>query len=89
MEIIGVIKSIGGVITIPGKNGELQKSTVVIETQEQYPNSLAIDVMGEKISQLTGLGIGTIVHCVYNAKAREWNGKYYNSLNAYKIEVQL
>lgn len=86
MEITGIIKQIGGVITINGKNGEMQKSTVIIETQEEYPNSLAIDFFGDKMQQLAGLTQGALVHCVYNAKAREYNGKCFNSLNAYKID---
>jgi hypothetical protein len=36
---------------------------------------------------LESLGVGQQVEVSYNVRGREFNGKYYNTLDAWKIEV--
>lgn len=86
MEITGIIKQFSPLITINGRNGQIQKCTIIIETQEQYPESVAVDVLGEKLQQLNSLAQGMQVHCTFNARAKDYNGKLFNSLSLYKIE---
>lgn len=62
------------------------KITVVIEEVDtQYPNSLSFDLLGEKIDLIKSYGIGSVVEVSLNSRCNEYNGKYYNSLRAWKI----
>lgn len=61
------------------------KQTAVVEESEgQYPQSLAFDMMGDKIVALT---VGQQVEVDFDTKAREYQGKYFNNVNAWKVTV--
>lgn len=85
MEITGIIKAISAPVAFNGKNGPSQKISVVIETNEQYPNSLVVDVFEKELEQINGLQVGTLVSCTYNCRARQYKNGYYNNIYAYKI----
>jgi hypothetical protein len=62
----------------------------VIETQdEKYPQSVQFQIMNDRISELDQYGIGEELEISFDVRGREYNGKYYNSLNAYKIVSKL
>ena len=62
----------------------------VIETQdEKYPQSVQFQIMNDRISELDQYGIGEELEISFDIRGREYNGKYYNSLNAYKIVSKL
>jgi hypothetical protein len=45
--------------------------------------------MNDRISELDQYGIGEELEISFDVRGREYNGKYYNSLNAYKIVSKL
>jgi hypothetical protein len=65
---------------------EWSKTSFVIEDDAQYPNSMLFEAFN-KASLLTNLSVGSEVKVRYNALAREYNGKYYNTLSMYSIEI--
>ena len=84
MKITGVIKAITEKTIVWQKQTE--KVTIIIEELEgKYPNSLAIDVLGEKVWELKAK-VWEQVTAEYNAQANEHNGKRYNGLRLWKIE---
>ena len=61
------------------------KQTAVVEESEgQYPQSLAFDMMSDKI---VALNVGYVVEIDFDTKAREYQGKYFNNVNAWKVTV--
>lgn len=58
--------------------------TAVIETHEQYPKKVAFDVLGDKIAEFY-LQVGEEVTVSLDINARESNGKWFNSVNAWKV----
>lgn len=63
------------------------KQLMVIETYGQYPKKVAIAFMGaEKINALQQFPIGTAVKVHVNLESREYNGKWYDSINGWKVE---
>ena len=61
------------------------KQTAVVEESEgQYPQSLSFDMMGDKIVALTA---GQQVEVDFDTKAREYQGKWFNNVNAWKVTV--
>ena len=58
--------------------------TAVIETHEQYPKRVAFDVLGDKITEFN-LQVGEEVTVSFDINAREFNGKWFNSVNAWQV----
>ena len=85
MEVIGTIKVIGAEETV-GSAGTFKKRLVVVQTDEQYPQSIPVDFVQDKCSVLDKYAIGDKVKVSVNVRGNEYNGKYYVSLNGWKIE---
>lgn len=77
-------------MVLPERNGTSQRGnqwrsiTYVLETQEQYPKKLAFDVTNDKIDQLN-IQFGEILTVQFDINAREYNGRWFNSVNAWNV----
>ena len=84
-EITGKI-----IAVLPTKSGtsargtQWSSQTAVIETHEQYPKRVAFDVLGDKITEFN-LQVGEEVTVSFDINAREYNGKWFNSVNAWNV----
>ena len=84
-EITGKI-----IAVLPTKSGtsargtQWSSQTSVIETHEQYPKRVAFDVLGDKITEFN-LQVGEEVTVSFDINAREYNGKWWNSVNAWQV----
>jgi hypothetical protein len=86
MEVQGVLKQILPLESGESKSGKAwQKQTIVVETQETYPKLIAIEVSEKAISRLQDYSIGQIITCSINIESREYNGRYFTSVKAWKI----
>lgn len=65
---------------------EWNKQDFVIETDEQFPKKVCFTLFGDKTSLLNGLAAGTEVEVSFNIESREYNGKYFHNINAWKID---
>jgi len=61
------------------------KQEFVIESDEQFPKKVCFTLFGDKVSLLNGLAIGTQIEVVFNLESREFNGKWYSNINAWKL----
>ena len=86
MQYEGVITHIGDVEEI-GEN-KTAKKTIVLEenTDREYKGGLAFDLWGEKVSLIDGYNVGDVITVHLNTRAREYNGRWYNSISWWKIE---
>ncbi len=84
MDLKGKVITILPMVTGEGKNGPWKKLEFVIETQDQYPKKVMFGIMGAKIDQNPVI-IGQEIVVSFDAESREYNGKYYTNLNAWKI----
>ena len=88
-EITGKI-----IAVLPTKSGtsargtQWSSQTAVIETHEQYPKRVAFDVLGDKIIEFN-LQVGDEVTVSFDINAREYNGKWWNSVNAWQVVRQV
>ena len=79
---------------LPTKSGtsargtQWSSQTSVIETHEQYPKRVAFDVLGDKITEFN-LQVGEEVTVSFDINAREYNGKWWNSVNAWQVVRQV
>ena len=86
MEIKGVIKKMLNIETGTSKAGkEWKKQLVVVERpNEQYNKEICIEAFGEeKIGKLNKFSEGDTITILANVFSREWNGKYFNSIQGY------
>lgn len=70
-----------------GKNGQWKKQDVIVETDGQYPKKICISVWGEKIND-DQLKIGNRLKIDFDVESREYNGRWYTDVKAWKIEVE-
>lgn len=85
MEILGKIKELGETMTV-GSAGTFRKRTVVISTNEQYVQHIPIDFVQDKCDILNSYKEEEEVKVSVNVRGNEYNGKYYVSLNGWRIE---
>lgn len=86
MTVEGVITYIGPKETV-GQNALLKQSFIVQEeTDREFKNSIMIDCIKEKTDLLNGLSVGDKVKVSLNSRTNQYNGRYFNSISARKIE---
>lgn len=82
-KVIAVLEPRGGV-SRTGNEWKVQE--YVLETHEQYPRKMCFDVFGaDKISQFN-IKAGEELTVSFDIDAREWNGRWFNSIRAWKVE---
>ena len=88
MEIVG--KAISA---LPVKSGvskrtgeQWQSREYVIETQEQYPKKICFEVFGTDKLKEFNIRNNDLIKVHFDITAREYNGKWYNSIRAWKVE---
>ena len=83
-KIIAVLPARSGVSARTGSEWKVQE--YVLETQEQYPRKMCFDVFGaDKIDQFA-IQIGEQLTVSFDIDAREYQGRWYNSIRAWKVE---
>ncbi len=88
MEIKGKINQILPVNSGVSKTGnEWKKQEFVIDTvDEQFPKQICFTLFNDKLSLIAGLNPGTEVNVSFNVESREFNGRWYHNINAWKID---
>jgi hypothetical protein len=69
-----------------GKNGQWVKQEFILETQEQYPRKVCIALWGDKAREIESIPIGDSLKASINVESREFNGKWYTDVKAWRIE---
>ena len=80
-KIIAVLPTRSGT---SARGTQWSSQTAVIETQEQYPKKLAFDVINDKINQFN-IQVGEFLTVQFDINAREYNGRWFNSINAWNV----
>jgi hypothetical protein len=83
--IKGAIKLINPIKVISDKFSV--REFVVTTPDAKYPQDILFQTINDKMDVLESLGVGQQVEVSYNVRGREFNGRYYNTLDAWKVEV--
>lgn len=87
MEIKGRVVANLGVQKGTSKAGnEWSKATVVVEYGDQYPKKIALDNM-KNADSFGALEVGTEGTFHIEVESREFNGRWYTSVNCWKWET--
>lgn len=65
-----------------GQNGPWARTTVVIEVDGEYPYKLAMDNQN-KAEDFARVRVGDVLDVKCRVSSREYNGKWYTSVNCY------
>ena len=69
-----------------GKNGEWKKQDIIVESESQYPKKVCVSIWGDKINT-NELKIGSQLRIDFDIESREYNGRWYTDVKAWKIET--
>ncbi|HDP74570.1 MAG TPA: DUF3127 domain-containing protein [Bacteroidales bacterium] len=86
MEIQGKLIKKLDLLTGQGKNGTWIKQEFIIETQEQFPRKVCISLWGDKVRGLEAIPVGNQLKASINIESREYNGRWYTDVRAWRIE---
>lgn len=88
MEITGkIIANAGERSGVSSRNGnEWKVVTYVLETQDNYPRRMAFEVFGvDRIAQFN-IQVGEVLNVSFDVDAREYNGRWYNTIRAFRVD---
>ena len=84
MEVQGKIIVLNDTESIGTK--EFKKRMVVVQTDEQYPQTIPVEFTQDKTSLLNNFSIGDFVKIGINLRGAEWKGRYFANINGWKID---
>jgi hypothetical protein len=84
MDISGKIIQFLPAQTGQGKNGTWKKQEFILETGDTYPKKVCIAVWGDKID-MNGFKPGDSVNVSFDVESREYNGRWYTDVKAWKV----
>jgi hypothetical protein len=84
MEVQGKIIVLNETESIGTK--DFKKRLVVVQTDEQYPQTIPVEFTQDKTSLLNNFKIGDFVKIGINLRGTEWKGRYFANINGWKID---
>ena len=86
MEVVGKIIQVLPAQEGVGRNGNPWKlQGYVLETLEQYPRKVHFEVFGEDRIRQNPCEIDQLVTISFDIESREFNGRWYTSIRAWRI----
>lgn len=83
LKLTGTIKVIGEKQVF---ESGFQKVEFVVTTNEMYPQDVKFDIVQDKVDDFLKYNkVGSVVDVDFNVRGNEYKGKYYVSLNAWKV----
>ena len=86
MQLTAKLIDILPVQTGEGKNGTWKKQTIILETADNYPKKICVLIWGDKASENV-LHIGNMLTVSFDIESREYNGRWYTDVKAWKVEL--
>ena len=86
MEISGKVVTVLPETTGQGQNGKWLRQNLIIETSDRFPKKICITAWNDKAEALSRLKAGDEVKVSFDLESREYNGRWYTDVKAWKIE---
>lgn len=71
---------------IESKTASFQAREFVLLTEGTYPQYVKFQLTQDKCSLIDPLSEGEKIKVAFDLRGREWQGKYFTNLNAWKVE---
>ena len=82
----GAIKQINPIKFI---NDKFSVREFVITTADKYPQDIIFQTVNDKMDIIMPYGEGQEVEVSFNVRGREYNGRWYNTLDAWKVQGEV
>ena len=87
MEIQGKLMMLLPLQSGTSAKGDWKKQDAIFETLEQFPKKVNITFWSEKVDEINKYNQGSILKVSVNIESREYNGKWYTDVRAWKLEA--
>lgn len=84
-ELSGKVKVIQDAQTFG--SGFTKREFVVTVEDGKYPQDINLELVQDKVSLLDTVNVGDEVTVTFDIRGREYNGRYFNNLQAWKLVV--
>ncbi|MEH6825498.1 MAG: DUF3127 domain-containing protein [Motiliproteus sp.] len=84
-ELTGKVKLIQDEQTFG--SGFTKREMVVTVEDGKYPQEINLEFVQDKVSLLNALQLGQEVTVTFDIRGREYNGRYFNNLQGWKIDT--
>jgi hypothetical protein len=69
-----------------GRNGQWKKQDIIVETEGgQFPKKVCVSIWGDKIDTAQ-LRPGSLLKIDFDIESREYNGRWYTDVKAWRVE---
>lgn len=82
-DLTGKVKLIQAVQTFD--SGFTKREMVVIVQDGKYPQEINLEFVQDKVGLLDNLQVGQEITVTFDIRGREYNGRYFNNLQGWKI----
>ncbi len=82
--VTGKVKHVSDTLQVSEK---FAKREIVITTDGQYPQDIQVIFKQDKCKLLDAVFEGTNATVHFNLRGKEYNGKYYNELDGWKVDA--
>jgi len=86
MEIEGTVYQVLPVVKGQSARGEWQKQEIVIEQVGEYSRKACISFWGDRVLDVAKLREGDKVTVSVNIESREYNGRWFTEIRAWRIQ---
>ena len=86
MQLTGKLIQLLPLQTGQGKNGTWKKQDVILETEGTYPKKVCVAIWGDKADEKV-LKVGNTLKIDFDVESREYNGRWYTDVKAWKVEA--
>ena len=86
-ELSGIVKVVMPEEVV-GAKGFKKRMVVVTEPDAKYPQDVAFELHGDNCALADVLRVGDGVTVHFGIRGREYNGRYYNNLVAFKLDAE-
>ncbi len=85
MEFKGVVFKVLDPQKGMGAKGEWVKQDIVFEMPQEFNRKIAVTFWGDKVAEVAQMRIGDSATVAVNVESREYNGKWYTDVKAWKV----
>lgn len=86
MELIGKVVRLGNLVSGTSARGPWSKQELIVETDEQYPKQVCVVCWSNMAEEAKALAPGQMVKIQISVESREFNGKWYTDVRAWRFD---
>ncbi len=86
MEFVGVVYRIMPQQSGTSARGQWQKQEVIFEQPDEFSRKVCVTLFGDRVQDAATLQVGEKVNVSCNIESREYNGRWYTDVRAWRIQ---